>query len=253
MDQNSAYGYISLLHKTGKDPELDKRSSDILEQFAVHRERYLSAYQICSKLEFTPRKLAYKNVNKKVKALLFSGLIQIKLIKSNHNAINYMLTEHGIYQLFLKNFNSSPLNQPHTGRGRMTANDYPRLYFLRNYGDNALFEIFLYPYFKKKTLLDIGGTILWNLYRYLSTCCHRIDASEEPIEQIVNDAKALMEQLIYGFVYQMGSLAMGRNEEFSYYTKILSQDDRFMNAVQKIYENRHKAFEKGYDNLKNCN
>ena len=104
MDPNSIYGYISSLYKTGKDAELDETSLDILELFAVHREKCLSAYKIASKLKSTSRKLAYKNVNKRVKALSLSGLIQKKQIKSNHNAIHYMLTEYGIYQLFLKKF-----------------------------------------------------------------------------------------------------------------------------------------------------
>ena len=49
------------------------------------------------------------------------------------------------------------------------------LTFLHNYSDSVLFKIFLYPYFKKETLLAIGPSILWNLYEYLSTCCHSIE------------------------------------------------------------------------------
>jgi hypothetical protein len=248
MNPNGVYGYILSLCKTGKDAELDETSLDILELFAVHREKYLSAYQIC-KLKSTSRKLAYKNVNRRVKTLSLSGLIQKKQIKSNHNAIHYMLTEYGIYQLFSKKFTSSLLSQPHLGRGKMMANDYARLYFLHNYSNSRLFKIFLYPYFKKKTLLAIGGTILRDLYKYLSTCCHRIDGSEEPIEQIVNDAVALIEQLIYRFVYQLA--APETSEEFSSYRENLSQDDKFMKAVKQIYENRHKCFEAGYNMLTN--
>lgn len=255
MNPNGVYGYILSLCKTGKDAELDETSLDILELFAVHREKYLSAYQIC-KLKSTPRKLAYKNVNKRVKALSLSGLIQKKQIKSNHNAIHYMLTEYGIYQLFLKKFTSSLLSQPHLGRGRMMANDYARLYFLRNYSYSLLLKIFLYPYFKKKTLLAIGGTILRDLYKYLSTCCHRMErevlrpiGSDEQIGQIVNDAVALIEQLIYRFVYQLA--APETSEEFSSYRENLSQDDKFMKAVRQIYQNRHKGFERGYEMLTN--
>jgi hypothetical protein len=62
-----------------------------------------------------------------------------------------------------------------------------------------------------------------------------------------------IEQIIYDIVYQLVSQATEtRQEEYSYYTKILSQDDRFLKAVQKIYEDRHKDFERG-DNLMNCN
>ena len=256
MDPNSIYGYIASLYKTGKDAELDKKSLDILELFAVHREKYLVAYQVFSKLKSTPGKMAYKNVNKRVKALYLSRLIQKKEFKSNHNAIYYMLTECGIYQLFLEKFNSSILSQPHFGRGRMMANDYARLFLLRNYSDSALFKIFLYPYFKKETLLAIGGTILRDLYTYLSTCCQRIErevlrpiGSDEQIGQVVNDAEAVIVQLIYGFVYQLA--APETREEFSSYRENLSQDDKFMKAVKQIYENRHKCFEAGYNMLTN--
>jgi hypothetical protein len=33
----------------------------------------------------------------------------------------------------------------------------------------------LYPYFKKDTLFAIGDSLLWDLYRYLSTCCYNIE------------------------------------------------------------------------------
>jgi hypothetical protein len=77
--------------------------------------------------------------------------------------------------------------------------------------------------------------------------------SEEPIEQIVNDAEKKIEQLIYEFVYQLASPAPEVSKEFSYYCEILSKDDKFMKAVEEIYESRHKGFERGYDNLMNCN
>ncbi|MGA9153592.1 MAG: hypothetical protein WBZ36_23680 [Candidatus Nitrosopolaris sp.] len=137
----------------------------------------------------------------------------------------------------------------------MMANDYARLFLLRNYSDSALFKIFLYPYFKKETLLATGGTILQDLYIYLSTCCQRIErevlrpiGSDEQIGQIVNDAVALIEQLIYRFAYQLA--APETSEEFSSYRENLSQDE-FMKVVQEIYENRHKGFQRGYEMLTN--
>ena len=35
-------------------------------------------------------------------------------------------------------------------------------------------------------------------------------------------------------------------KEISYYITILSEDNKFINAIQQIYENRHKGFERGY-------
>jgi hypothetical protein len=59
-----------------------------------------------------------------------------------------------------------------------------------------------------------------------------------------------IEQTIYEIVCQLASEAETRQQ---YYTKILSQDDRFMKSVQEIYQNRQKKFERVYHNLMNCN
>ena len=363
MNPITGYGYISSIYESSRQgTRLDERSLDILEQFIW--EKYLSAYQICSKLKSTPRKLAYKNVNKRTNALMSSGLLQkVKSDSTNskHNAIQFRLTEYGIYQLFLNRFNSIAPN-------KIEVEEPPSpplnsVAFLRNYSDSDLFEIFVYPYFKKETLLAIGPIILWQVYSYLSTCCHGIesevknfgssffrhifswnnipgkdniwllkhlqevfklesidqydikkeDAGEYPtitvnvtsaslpstimikldkktdevhfmstaggrfkrlqyevrhLDQemcvttqmpkewsswhIVGKVGRGIEQIIYEFVCRLASEATEtRQEEYSYYTKILSQDDRFMKAVQKIYEDRHKDFERGYHNLMN--
>jgi hypothetical protein len=75
---------------------------------------------------------------------------------------------------------------------------------------------------------------------------------EESLKDIINESKKQLEQLIYGFVYDLASLAQDpkRRKEILYYTSILSNDNKFMNAVQEIYENRHKGFERGYKMLK---
>jgi len=350
MNPKTAYEYISTVYRSSRQHRrLDERSFDILEQFIW--EKYLSAYQICSRLKSTPRKLAYKNVNLRTNQLLSSDLIQkveTDSKNSKHNAIHYRLTECGIYQLFLNRLRSIAPNSP----------------FLRNYSDSALFKVFVYPYFKKETLLAIGPSILWWLYNHLSTCCQSIeseellknsdffnstgfsliflwnevpgkdngrlldhlqkvfklesidrydikkeDAGEYPtitvnipsaptimikldkardkvlimstaggqfknlqyefrhvdqwvaerlpkeapiavlVSKIFIKAGMGIEQIIYDFVYQLASEAETRQEEYSYYTKILSQDDRFMKVVKEIYENRHKEFERGYKRL----
>ena len=75
--------------------------------------------------------------------------------------------------------------------------------------------------------------------------------SEESIKDIVNDAEKQIEQLIYEFVYHLASSATEASKEFSYYCEILSKDVKFMSVVEKINENRHKGFEKGYKKLTN--
>jgi hypothetical protein len=157
--------YISvLIEASRKSTRLDDTSLDIIGHFAA--EKYPSAYQICSRLKSTPQKLAYKNVNKRINTLLLSGLIketEVTGIDNKHRARYYTLTEYGIYRLFLSRLNYFITNQA-TG-----------LTFFQNYSDSALFEVFLYPYFKKETLLAIGPSLLLDLYGYLSTCCESIE------------------------------------------------------------------------------
>jgi hypothetical protein len=43
---------------------------------------------------------------------------------------------------------------------------------------------------------------------------------------------------------------MKASKEFSYYCEILSRDDKFMRVIEKIHEDRHKGFERGYEMLK---
>lgn len=82
-----------------------------------------------------------------------------------------MLTEYGIYQLFLNRLSSIAPNKIKVEEPPLNS-----VAFLRNYSNSVMFQIFLYPYFKKETLLAIGPTILWRLYRHLSTCCHSIES-----------------------------------------------------------------------------
>jgi hypothetical protein len=362
MNPITGYRYISCIYQSSRQgTRLDERSLDILEQFIW--EKYLSAYQIHSKLKSTPRKLAYKNVNKRLKQLLSSDLlekVESDSTNSKHNAIQFRLTEYGIYQLFLNRLSSIAPN-------KIEVEEPPSpplnsVAFLRNYSDSDLFQIFVYPYFKKETLLAIGPIILFGVYSYLSTCCHGIESevknfgpwfrhifswNEVPgkdniwllkhlqevfkLENIdrydikkedageystitVNVTSASLpstimikldkktdevhimstaggrfkqlqyevrhvdqemrvttqmpkewsswyivgkvgrgiEQIIYEFVCRLASEATEtRQEEYSYYSKILSQDDTFMKAVHEIYQNRHKDFERGYEMLTN--
>jgi len=169
-------GYISSISEYyAKNSQINNAYLDILEQFAWGK--CWSAYQICSNLKSTRLKLAYKNVNKRVNALMSSGLIQeteTDGINNKHNAKYYGLTEYGIYQLFLNRLNSLLVNQSDVRKGKQSPSSNA-LPFFQSYSNNILFEIFLYPYFKKDTLFAIGDNLLWDLYRYLSTCCYNIE------------------------------------------------------------------------------
>jgi hypothetical protein len=69
--------------------------------------------------------------------------------------------------------------------------------------------------------------------------------------RVIDKAKKELEKLIYEFVYSLGVAAADhkRSKEYLYYRDILSQDKKFMKAVQGIYEKRHKVFENGYSML----
>src|SRR5215469_13683142 len=130
--------YIYLLHPSSTK-DVDRKSLDILEQFAW--EKYLSAYQIYSNLKSTEMEMAYKNVNKRLNALLSSGLIhkiETDNINSKHSAIYYRLAEGGIYQLFLNKLNSLLVNQSDVRKGTPSN----ALSFFKNYSDSKIFETF---------------------------------------------------------------------------------------------------------------
>jgi hypothetical protein len=308
--------------------------------------------------------MAYKNVNRRVNVLLLSDLIQkfeSDSIHSQRNAIYYRLTEYGIYRLFLNRLNSLLVNQSDVRKGTPPNS----LAFFLNYNDSALFKVFLYPYFKKDTLLAIGSILLSDLFRYLTSCCQSIERKvnhlepantpifekifswndipgrdnesllshlqylfnlesiqpydikkentieystitvnlpsappivirldkarnrvlmmsrtsndefeemeyevrdvdqetvvsrrmrrEESMQDIVNDAEKQIEQIIYGFVYNLAFSGTEASREVSYCREILSQDEKFMKVVEEIYKNRHKGFEVGYKNLTDSN
>jgi hypothetical protein len=68
---------------------------------------------------------------------------------------------------------------------------------------------------------------------------------------IIDKPKNEVEQIIYQFICNLGVgvTDSDRSKEYLYYREILSQDKKFMKTVQGLYENRHKAFERGYNTL----
>jgi hypothetical protein len=174
MNPQTIQRYILELSALYTKNGVDSKSLDMLEQFAW--EKHLSAYRIFSNLKSNRfMKMAYKNVNKRVNALLLSGLIQETEIDdetNTHNAKYYKLTEYGIYQLFLNRLYSINVNQSDVRKGKVPSSS--ALIFFRNYSNSKLFEIFIYPYIRKDSISAIGDYLLLLLYRYLNLCCGRI-------------------------------------------------------------------------------
>jgi hypothetical protein len=102
---------------------------------------------------------------------------------------------------------------------------------------NSQFEQFQYDVFHLGREVIIGNRIPY----------------EESIKDIISDAKKQIGQLIYWFVYDLASFAKDheKENEISYYVKVLSDDNKFISAIREIYVNRHKGFEKGYKMLTN--
>jgi len=72
--------------------------------------------------------------------------------------------------------------------------------------------------------------------------------NEKLLGDIVGDVKNQMQQIIYEFVYGLSSFISEpeKSQEFLFYREILSQDKKFMSAVEEIFKNRHEGFGKGY-------
>lgn len=68
---------------------------------------------------------------------------------------------------------------------------------------------------------------------------------------LINTAVNRLEQIIYQFVYELGLSTSDFNlkEKVSYSVKILSDDSKFMSVLERLYKDKHKGFEKGYQLL----
>jgi hypothetical protein len=172
---------LSLQQVYRKKPELDYKLLNILEQFAWNK--HVSSYDIYTKLksplEKFYQKMAYKNVNKRVHELHLLGLIEKISPKENarinkRKTIYYQLSEYGIYRLFLNRLSSVVVNQAAFRKRQDTSINM--LTFFHNYQSSNLFELFIYPYFEKKTLFAIWNFLLFDLCSYLNECSSRIES-----------------------------------------------------------------------------
>jgi hypothetical protein len=120
-------------------------------------------YKLEHKKERKP--MIYKNVNKRVRRLHNLKLIEITKRDLTHGAIYYKLTTGGIYYLIQSPDFSTIIKS-----------------ILQNYSDNIIFKIFLDPYIKRNTVLQIKATLrISKICSYLHECCK---ATERAIESI---------------------------------------------------------------------
>jgi hypothetical protein len=157
---------------------LNDKDLDILELFA--QTRYLTVADIEYTIKLTKLKTAYKNLRRTIRKLESLDLIEetpgTKVELKRHNEKFFKLRDEGIYVLFLKRVHGVLSNQILLKRGEPPVSYVYN--FLNNYNDNFLFELFLYPYFEKRTILihnNFKLNLIVRLFNYLNECCKRLD------------------------------------------------------------------------------
>jgi hypothetical protein len=133
---------------------------------SLHNSRQkLWIYKLTQKQQ--PNPMDYKNVHKRVKRLYELNLIEKEGKQSERGAIYYRLSTGGIYYLI-----------------HNKSREFITLLknVLQNHSDNIIFKIFLDPYIKRDTLLQIESTSrISKICSYLHECC---EATERTLESI---------------------------------------------------------------------
>jgi len=259
-----AYEYIVLAKKfMNIDIDIGPVASTILLYFATQEN--FSVYQIFSRLESTPNRMAYKNVHKRVQRLKELAFIKRTEGKeTTHKAIFYKLSEAGLFYLFLKVEKLSFIF------------DIPSI--LASYSDYEFFEAFVYHHFEKATLKSIKEVspvnlqVVTGLFQYLKECSKQVITilEAEKKNKVDPKLKADMKFLIRSFYqtldykleeteYSNGLsylfrvfifrmiLAFGNSKDDRYDAlKIFSQDKKFVKATEILND----EYCRGYGRLK---
>ncbi|MGI9010155.1 MAG: hypothetical protein ACR2F1_03085 [Nitrososphaeraceae archaeon] len=164
--------YILQLYRTYKkfsDP--GEAAKQLLPMFA--ERNCVTTYQ-CYKELNKAKKIAYKNVHKRVKKLYELGIL--KEVSNNgptkHGSIYYKLSSFGIYCIFLI--------------GKINSLNLDKL--IENYPNDGLLEYFLYQFIEKKTVKGIKSyIILGYIFEFLKDCCISIESLLKHLPQIEKD------------------------------------------------------------------
>lgn len=141
---------------------------DILEIFTQYEA--LTAMLITNIIKSTNLEMAYKNAYNTMQRLKKRKLIdEVAAEKVRNNEKYFKLTDDGIYQLFLNRPYGILSDQLSVKKGQWPVSYVDR--FLRCYGDNLVFKLFLYPYFERQTISVDNFSLLPRLFRYVSECC----------------------------------------------------------------------------------
>jgi hypothetical protein len=151
---------------------LGRRQHELLQCFVEHPDS--SAYQIISVYkEKQYEQNEYRDVKNRINRLRELRLIdKVNKKQNKHNARYYRLNIRGIYYI-ITNEKSMPY-------GLLKA-------LLKNYDDNPVFNLFLYPYIQKDTLLKIiDSAVFSRIFSYLHECCEKINDTLEKIKRTHN-------------------------------------------------------------------
>lgn len=150
---------ITLSRFTSNRIILQPFDNEILQYLCEHPST--SAYEIYTK-KALGKGIDYRKIRRHINELSAKGLINISKTKtSEHKAKYRKLSVGGIYYLILKN----SILPDNIIKG-----------ILKNYGDNLLFQLFLYPYINQDTLLQIRDTaLLSKISLFLYECCKEIE------------------------------------------------------------------------------
>jgi hypothetical protein len=150
---------IALSKFTSNSIVLQDFDNEILQYLCEHPST--SAYEIYTKKALR-KGIDYRKIRRHINELSVKGLIDIFQTKTSEHKAKYgKLSIGGIYCLILKN----SILPDNIIKG-----------ILRNYGDNILFQLFLYPYINQDTLLQIRDTaLLSKISLFLYECCKEIE------------------------------------------------------------------------------
>jgi hypothetical protein len=171
MESEEYNGLLCRLENMRED--IDNVTLDILEIFA--QTEAITTSQITSFVKSTKIERAYKNVHNRVKKLKSLKLIEETNLhgKHRHNEKYYKLRDEGIYTLFLNRLHGVLVNQLSVRKRELPVSYVHN--FLKYYGDNLIFKLFLYPYFDKHSITIDNFELIVKLFNYIHNCCKHLD------------------------------------------------------------------------------
>jgi hypothetical protein len=139
--------------------QLGNRQYELLQDCAESPDTW--AYKLSPVRKYEARNRDYRNTRNQIQRLYELNLIEkTHSSKSKHKRVLYRLSKFGVYYM---------LASPKILGPRLLTE------ILKNYGDNMLFHLLLYPYIKLETLIQIiDSGLLQRIALYLHECCRKL-------------------------------------------------------------------------------